>query len=101
MLEKIELDDIQPSSRKYPFVNFKPEREIGNELLQVQGLSKSIDGVKVLDNIFTMNPNDKAVLVGDSEIAKTTLLKILAGEMEPDEGTYKWGDYKSDVFTER
>ncbi|TDM47621.1 ATP-binding cassette domain-containing protein [Macrococcoides goetzii] len=92
MLEKIELDDIQPSSRKYPFVNFKPEREIGNELLQVQGLSKTIDGVKVIDNLsFTMNPNDKAVLVGDSEIAKTTLLRILAGEMEPDEGSYKWG----------
>ncbi|MGL6146000.1 MAG: ABC-F family ATP-binding cassette domain-containing protein, partial [Macrococcoides caseolyticum] len=99
MLEKIELDDIQPSSRKYPFVNFKPEREIGNELLQVQGLSKSIDGVKVLDNIsFTMNPNDKAVLVGDSEIAKTTLLKILAGEMEPDEGTYKWGVTTSQTY---
>ncbi|GGB06186.1 ATP-binding cassette domain-containing protein [Macrococcus hajekii] len=92
MLEKIELDDIQPSSRKYPFVNFKPEREIGNELLSVQGLSKTIDGVKVLDNVsFTMNPNDKAVLVGDSEIAKSTLLKILAGEMEADEGSYKWG----------
>ncbi|UBH14330.1 ABC-F family ATP-binding cassette domain-containing protein [Macrococcus armenti] len=99
MLEKIELDDIQPSSRKYPFVNFKPEREIGNELLQVQGLSKTIDGVKVLDNIsFTMNPNDKAVLVGDSEIAKTTLLKILAGEMEPDEGTYKWGVTTSQTY---
>jgi len=92
MLEKIELDDIQPSSRKYPFVNFKPEREIGNDLLSVQGLTKTVDGVKVLDNVsFTMNPNDKAVLVGDSEIAKTTLLKILAGELEADEGTYKWG----------
>ena len=68
------------------------EREIGNDLLTVQGLSKTIDGEKVLDNIsFTMNPNDKAILIGDSEIAKTTLLKILAGEMEPDEGTFKWG----------
>ena len=91
-LEKIELDDIQPSSRRYPYVKFTPEREIGNDLLTVENLSKTIDGEKVLDNVsFTMNPNDKAILVGDSEIAKTTLLKILAGEMEPDEGTVKWG----------
>ena len=91
-LEKIELDDIQPSSRRYPFVKFTPEREIGNDLLFVENLSKSIDGVKVLDNIsFTMDPNDKAVLIGDSEFAKSTLLKILAGEMEPDEGTVRWG----------
>ncbi|WYV94631.1 ATP-binding cassette domain-containing protein [Staphylococcus aureus] len=90
-LEKIELDDIQPSSRRYPFVKFTPEREIGNDLLIVH-LSKTIDGEKVLDNVsFTMNPNDKAILIGDSEIAKTTLLKILAGEMEPDEGSFKWG----------
>ena len=83
-LEKIELDDIQPSSRRYPFVKFTPEREISNDLLIVQNLSKTIDGEKVLDNVsFTMNPNDKAILIGDSEIAKTTLLKILAGEMEP------------------
>eukprot|EP00102_Acyrthosiphon_pisum_P017531 XP_008188966.1 PREDICTED: uncharacterized ABC transporter ATP-binding protein YkpA-like [Acyrthosiphon pisum] len=92
MLEKIELDDIQPSSRRYPFVNFTIEREIGNDLLQVQGVSKTIDGQKVLNNVsFTMNPNDKAVLIGESEIAKTTLLRILAGELEPDEGTVKWG----------
>ncbi|MRE70782.1 ABC transporter ATP-binding protein, partial [Escherichia coli] len=72
MLEKIELDDIQPSSRRYPFVNFTIEREIGNDLLQVQGVSKTIDGQKVLNNVsFTMNPNDKAVLIGESEIAKT------------------------------
>ena len=91
-LDKIELDDIQPSSRRYPYVKFTPEREIGNDLLTVENLSKTIDGEKVLDNIsFTMNPNDKAILIGDSEIAKTTLLKILAGEMEPDEGTFKWG----------
>ncbi|MBU5869067.1 ABC transporter ATP-binding protein, partial [Vibrio cholerae O1] len=70
---------------RYPFVKFTPEREIGNDLLIVQNLSKTIDGEKVLDNVsFTMNPNDKAILIGDSEIAKTTLLKILAGEMEPD-----------------
>ena len=91
-LEKIELDDIQPSSRRYPFVKFTPEREIGNDLLFVENLSKTIDGVKVLDNIsFTMDPNDKAVLIGDSEFAKSTLLKILAGEMEPDEGSVRWG----------
>ncbi|MBF7018737.1 ATP-binding cassette domain-containing protein [Staphylococcus sp. 18_1_E_LY] len=91
-LEKIELDDIQPSSRRYPFVKFTPEREIGNDLLFVENVSKTIDGEKILDNVsFTMNPNDKAVLIGDSEFAKTTLLKILAGEMEPDEGTVKWG----------
>ena len=91
-LEKIELDDIQPSSRRYPYVKFTPEREIGNDLLVVDGISKTIEGEKVLDNIsFTMNPNDKAILIGDSEIAKTTLLKILAGEMEPDEGSFKWG----------
>ncbi len=73
-------------------MKFSPEREIGNDLLFVENVSKTIDGEKVLDNIsFTMFPNDKAVLVGDSEIAKTTLLKILAGEMEPDEGTVKWG----------
>ena len=91
-LEKIELDDIQPSSRRYPYVKFTPEREIGNELLSVINVSKTIDGEKVLDNLnFTVNPNDKAILVGDSEIAKTTLLKILAGEMEPDEGEVKWG----------
>jgi len=91
-LEKIEIDDIKPSSRRYPFVKFTPEREIGNDLLYVDNLSKTIDGVKVLDNIsFTMNPNDKAVLIGDSEFAKSTLLKILVGEMEPDEGTVRWG----------
>ncbi|HEY9578065.1 MAG TPA: ATP-binding cassette domain-containing protein [Pseudobacillus sp.] len=92
MLEKITLDDIQPSSRKYPYVHFKPEREIGNDLLRVEGLTKTIDGVKVLDNIsFIMNKDDKIALVGTNELAKTTLFKILAGEMEPDSGTYKWG----------
>ncbi|MGK9044025.1 ABC-F family ATP-binding cassette domain-containing protein [Mammaliicoccus vitulinus] len=92
MLDKIELDDIQPSSRRYPYVNFTMDRDVGNELLQVQGVSKSIDGKKVLNNVsFTMNPNDKAVLIGESEIAKTTLLRILAGELEPDEGSVKWG----------
>ncbi|MEI5908915.1 ATP-binding cassette domain-containing protein [Bacillus spongiae] len=92
LLDKISLDDIKPSSRRYPYVGFTPEREIGNDLLRVEGLSKTIDGVKVLDNIsFTMNKDEKIALVGVNEIAKTTLFKILAGEMEPDSGTYKWG----------
>ncbi|MFK2826744.1 ATP-binding cassette domain-containing protein [Bacillus sp. B190/17] len=92
LLDKITLDDIQPSSRKYPYVHFKPEREIGNDLLRVEGLTKTIDGVKVLDNLsFIMNKDDKIALVGTNELAKTTLFKILAGEMEADSGTYKWG----------
>lgn len=92
LLDKITLDDIKPSSRRYPFVGFTPDREIGNDLLRVDGISKTIDGVKVLDNIsFIMNKDDKIAFVGTNEIAKTTLFKILAGEMEPDEGTYKWG----------
>ncbi|MFB5662409.1 ABC-F family ATP-binding cassette domain-containing protein [Alteribacillus sp. HJP-4] len=91
-LDKISLDDIKPSSRRYPFVQFKPERELGNDLLTVEGLTKTIDGVNVLDNVsFTLNSKDKVAFVGDHEIAKTTLFKILAGEMEPDSGTYKWG----------
>ncbi|WP_077623563.1 ABC-F family ATP-binding cassette domain-containing protein [Sediminibacillus massiliensis] len=92
MLENITLDDIKPSSRRYPYVAFTPGREIGNDLLRVEGLSKTIDGEKVLDNVsFTMNKDDKIALVGKNEIAKTTLLQILMGEIEPDEGTYKWG----------
>lgn len=91
-LEKIQLDEIRPSSRKYPYIDFRPEREIGNEVLTVENLSKTIDGVKVLDNIsFILNREDKVALVGPNEQAKTVLFKILAGEMEPDEGSYKWG----------
>ncbi|SFC69226.1 ABC-F family ATP-binding cassette domain-containing protein [Clostridium uliginosum] len=91
LLDKITLDDIQPSSRKYPFVGFKPEREVGNDILAVKDLSKTIDGVKVLDNInFIVNKDEKIALVGN-EIAVTTLFKILAGEMEPDSGEFKWG----------
>ena len=91
-LEKIELDEIKPSSRKYPYIDFKPDREIGNEVLMVEGLSKTVDGVKVLDNItFTLGHEDKVALVGGNEIAKTTLFQILAGEIEPDEGSFKWG----------
>jgi ATPase subunit of ABC transporter with duplicated ATPase domains len=91
-LEKIELDDIKPSSRKYPYIDFRPEREIGNEVLEVKDLTKTIDGEMVLDHIsFTIGHDDKVALVGPNEKAKTTLFKILAGLMEPDEGTYKWG----------
>ena len=91
-LEKIELDEIKPSSRKYPYIDFRPDREIGNEVLTVENLSKTIDGVKVLDGIsFILGREDKVALVGPNELAKTTLFKILAGEMEPDEGSYKWG----------
>ncbi|MCR4841730.1 MAG: ATP-binding cassette domain-containing protein [Eubacterium sp.] len=91
-LEKIELDDIKPSSRKYPYIDFRPEREIGNEVLAVDGISKTIDGEKILDNVsFIVGHDDKIGFVGGNERAKTVLFQILAGEMEPDEGTYKWG----------
>ena len=92
LLEKITLDDIKPSSRRYPYVHFTPDREIGNDLLRVEGLSKTIDGEKVLNNIsFTMNKDDKIALLGANDNAKTVLFKILMGEMEADEGTFKWG----------
>ncbi len=98
-LEKIELDDIRPSSRKYPYIDFKPNREIGNEVLTVTNLSKTIDGVKVLDNIsFIVGHDDKIAFVGPNTIAATTLFKILAGEMEPDEGSYKWGVTTSNSY---
>ncbi len=91
-LEKIQLDEIKPSSRKYPYIDFRPNREIGNEVLTVENLSKTIDGVKVLDNIsFIVGHDDKIAFVGSNELAKTTLFQILAGELEPDEGNYKWG----------
>lgn len=91
-LEKIQLDDMRPSSRKYPYIDFRPNREIGNEVLMVEGLSKTIDGVKVLDNIsFTLGREDKVAFVGANEQAITTFFKIITDEMEPDEGNYKWG----------
>ncbi len=91
-LEKIELDEIKPSSRKYPYIDFRPFREIGNEVLTVDHLSKTIDGVKVLDDIsFILGHDDKVALVGPNEHAKTVLFQILSGQMEPDEGSYKWG----------
>lgn len=98
-LEKIQLDEMRPSSRKYPYIDFRPNREIGNEVLQVEGISKTIDGVKVLDNVsFILGHDDKVAFVGPNTIATTTLFKILAGEMEPDEGTYKWGVTTSQAY---
>ena len=91
-LEKIELDDIRPSSRKYPYIDFRPDREIGNEVLEVEGISKTLNGVKILDHIsFTVQREDKIAFVGGNELAKTTLFRILTGEIEADEGQYKWG----------
>lgn len=98
-LEKIQLDDIRPSSRKYPYIDFRPNRSIGNEVLMVENLSKTIDGVKVLDGLtFTIGREDKVAFVGGNELAKTTLFKILMGEMEPGEGTYKWGVTTSQAY---
>ncbi len=98
-LEKIELDDIRPSSRKYPYIDFRPEREIGNEVLTVEGISKTVNGEKILDNIsFIVGHDDKIAFVGGNELAKTTLFRILMGEMEPDEGTYKWGVTTSQAY---
>ena len=98
-LEKIQLDEIRPSSRKYPYIDFRPNRAIGNEVLMVEGLSKTIDGVKVLDDLtFTIGREDKVAFVGGNELAKTTLFKILMGEMEPDAGTYKWGVTTSQAY---
>ncbi len=98
-LEKIQLDDMRPSSRKYPYIDFRPNREIGNEVLMVENLSKTIDGVKVLDNIsFTLGREDKVAFVGANEQAITTFFKILTGEMEPDEGNYKWGVTTSQTY---
>lgn len=98
-LEKIELDEIKPSSRKYPYIDFRPDREIGNEVLTVENLSKTINGEKVLDNIsFILGREDKVAFVGANEHAKTTLFQILMGEMEPDEGNYKWGVTTSQAY---
>ena len=91
-LEKIQLDEIKPSSRKYPYIDFRPEREIGNEVLTVEDLTVTVDGEKVLDHVsFILNHDDKVALVGSNERAKTARFQVLAGELEPDEGTYKWG----------
>ncbi|MDQ0411906.1 ABC-F family ATP-binding cassette domain-containing protein [Mesobacillus stamsii] len=99
LLDKISLDDIRPSSRKYPYVGFTPDREIGNDLLRVDGITKTVDGIKVLDNLsFIMNKDDKIALIGKNEMAITTLFKILTGEMEPDSGSFKWGVTTSQAY---
>ncbi len=98
-LEKIELDEIRPSSRKYPYIDFRPDREIGNEVLTVEHISKTVNGVKVLNDIsFIVGHDDKIAFVGGNELAKTTLFQILTGEMEPDEGSYKWGVTTSQAY---
>ncbi|MBR4015609.1 MAG: ATP-binding cassette domain-containing protein, partial [Anaerotignum sp.] len=92
LLDNLQMDTIKPSSRRYPFCSFKQDREVGNDVLLVEGLSKTIDGKKVLDNIsFMIRPHEKVAFVGKDEIARTTLFQILMGEMEPDEGSFKWG----------
>ena len=98
-LEKLQFEDMQVSNRKYPFIEFKSEREAGNNMLKVEGLSKSIDGVKIFDNLtFTINTNDKVVLLSQNDIVKTTLLQILSGELEADSGTYEWGTTTSQTY---
>ena len=98
-LEKIELDEIKPSSRKYPYIDFRPDRSIGNEVLQVENISKTVDGVKIIDNIsFTLRREDKVAFVGSNEQAITMLFKIIMGEEEPDEGFYKWGVTTSQAY---
>ena len=98
-LEKLKLEDMQVSNRKYPFIEFKPDRDAGNNMLKVEGLTKTVNGVKVLDNLtFTINTGDKVVLLGKDDIAKTTLLQILAGELEPDAGSYTWGVTTSQAY---
>ncbi|MHC1747884.1 MAG: ABC-F family ATP-binding cassette domain-containing protein [Cellulosilyticaceae bacterium] len=92
LLDKITIDEMPASSRRYPFVQFKPDREVGNEILYVEGITKTIEGIKVLDNVtFRVNKEDKIAFIGENEIAQTALFKIIVGEMEPDEGTVKWG----------
>lgn len=99
MLDKIKIEDIQPSSRRYPFVGFTPDREVGKDILSVEGISKTIDGVKVLNDVtFIVNKDDKIVFLSDNELARTTLFKILMGEIEPDEGSYKWGVTTSSAY---
>ena len=99
MLDKITLDDIQPSSRRYPFVQFKPEREIGNDLLQVDNVSVTIDGKKILDNIsFTLNRDDKVAFIAENDLITTTLFKVIMGDLKPDTGTIRWGVTTSQAY---
>ncbi|MCH7827640.1 MAG: ATP-binding cassette domain-containing protein [Bacteroidetes bacterium] len=98
-LEKLNIEEIKPSSRKVPYIYFKPEREIGNKVLEIKNISKSIDGEKVLDNVsFTINPGDKIALVGPQSISKTILFKILMKEIKPDEGNFEWGITTSQAY---
>ena len=102
MLEKIELDEIKPSSRRYPYIDFKPDRDIGNEVLQVKNISKTIDGVNVLDNVsFIMTKEDKIAFIGDNSVGISALFSILAGEMEPDSGEFKWGQTVTESYFPR
>ena len=102
MLDKITLDDIQPSSRRYPFVQFKPEREIGNDLLQVDNVSVTIDGKKILDNIsFTLNRDDKVAFIAENDLVTTTLFKVIMGDLEPDTGTVRWGVTTSKAYLQK
>ena len=99
MLDNLQMDNFAPSSRRYPFVHFKPDREVGNDILEVKGISKTIGGRKVLDNVsFIVQPGDKIAFAGKDEVARTTLFQIIMGEMEPDEGTYKWGVTTSQAY---
>ena len=99
LLEKITLDDIRPSSRRYPYIAFQPDREAGDQLLLVENISKTIDGVKILDDVsFTLKKGDKVAFVGPNSLGKTALFKILMGEMEPDEGSFKWGVTTSQAY---
>ena len=99
LLDKLQLEDMQISNRKYPFVEFKQEREAGNNMLKVENLTKTVDGVKVLDNVsFTIYTGDKVVFLAKNDIVKTTLLNILSGEMEPDSGSYTWGVTTSQAY---
>src|SRR5699024_2552676 len=99
MLEKITLEDIQPSSRRYPFVGSKPEREIGNDLLQVDNGSVTIDGKKTIDNIsFTLNKDDKVTFSANNDITTTTLFKVIMGEITPDTGSVRWGVTTSQAY---
>ncbi len=99
MLEKIVLDDIRPSSRRYPFIGFTPEREAGKDILHVENLSKTINGEKILSNVsFRMNRGDKIVFLSRNDLARTTLFQILMGEMEPDDGTFRWGKTTSQAY---
>lgn len=98
-LEKIELDNMRPSSRKYPYIDFRPDREIGNEVLTVDGITKTINGEKILNNIsFIAQHDDKIAFVGGNELAKTVLFQILSGELEPDSGSFKWGVTTSQAY---